>query len=258
MVNYILEDYACLGGCPMNIAVCEDQASDRTLLCDTIENYFARMGYAGELSLFETGEDLLTDFSPGKFDIVFLDIFLPGISGVDAARKIREADPDCMLLFTTISLDHALDGFEVQASGYVVKPIDQEKMDRALYMCREVLSKNARTIQIPSGRNGEIALPLGNILYIEVYGKSALFHLHGGVFEVRQPLDEIEQRLGGVPFLRCHRSYIVNMNHINEIDSESFVMKNGDFVPMRKNGRKEVKIAFSRFLAKQALEVERI
>ncbi|MDL2238511.1 LytTR family DNA-binding domain-containing protein [Christensenellaceae bacterium OttesenSCG-928-K19] len=242
----------------MNIAVCEDYAPDRILLCGTIENYFSRMGYAGELCCFETGEELLAAFSSGSFDIVFLDIFLPGISGVDVARKIREADPDCILLFTTVSLDHALDGFEVQASGYVVKPIDQEKMDKALYMCREVLSKNGRTIEIPSGRDGSLSLPLGNILYIEVYGKFSLFHMQGGVFEARQPLDEIEQRLGGIPFLRCHRSYIVNMNYVDEIDAESFVMKNGDLVPMRKNGRREVKITFSRFLARQALEVEKI
>ena len=233
----------------MNIAICEDHVNDKIFLYNTIENYLSRMGYTGKICSFETGEALLSAFSRSAFDIIFLDIFLPGISGVDVARKIRAVDQTCLLLFTTVSLDHAMDGFEVQASGYVVKPIDQEKMDKAMYMCREVLARSSRAIEIPAGRDGNLALPVSNIQYIEVFGKSSLFHLHGGVFEARLSLDEIEQTLEGCPFLRCHRSYLVNMNHVREIGADGFVMENGDLVPMRKNGRREVKLAFSRFMA---------
>lgn len=241
----------------MKVAICEDHASDRVSLRNAIENYFARMGYASEIYSFDSGEALLGAFFPGGFDILFLDIILPGVSGVELARAIRQRDPNCLLLFTTVSLDHAMDGFEVQASGYVVKPINQEKIDKAMHMCREVLARGARVIEAPTGRGGYIKLPLANIQYVEVYGKACLFHLHGGVFEARLSLDEIEQQLGGGPFLRCHRSYIVNMNHVEEIGMDDFVMKNGDLVPMRKNGRKDVKISFARFMAgRTPLEVE--
>ena len=233
----------------MKIAVCEDMHSDATALCEHIEDYFSRMGYMGEVTTFETGEELLAAFTPGAFSIVFLDIYLPGLSGMDTARRIREADPDCLLIFVTVSLDHAMDGFEVRASGYVVKPLDRSKMDKALFMCREVLQKNALAIEIPTGRDTTMTLLLPNIQYLEVLGNRLCFHLHGGVFEARMTLGEAEAMVGGEPFLRCHKSYVVNMNHVERVGSQDLTMKNGDIVPMRINGRNEVKAEIARFLA---------
>lgn len=238
----------------MRIAVCEDHAGDRTLLCETIRRYFDRMGYAGEISAYDTGEAFLENFSSGAFDMLMLDIYLPGMSGVELARKIRQADTNCLLFFVTVSLDHAMEGFEVQASGYVVKPVSQEKIDKALYMCRDLLARSARAIEIPNGRGKSLSLPLINIQYVEVYGKAVMFHLHGGVLEARLTLDETERALSGGSFLRCHRSFIVNMNHVEDIGVDHFIMKNGDLVPTRKNGRKEVKQQFARFMAGQTVQ----
>lgn len=238
----------------MKIAVCEDLADDTTALCDYISDYFTRMGYAGKVQTFETGEALLEAFSPGTFDLVFLDIYLPGISGMEAAQIIREQDQSCRIIFVTASVDHTMDGFEVNAVGYLVKPIDQTKMDRALQLCQDLFLGSARVLEIPMGREGRVPLPLPNMEYVEVYGRDCLFHMLGGVFEARLTLDEVEAMLDGGPFLRCHRSYIINMNQVEDLRSDDFLMKNGDVVPMRRNGKRELRLAYAKFMAARTKE----
>lgn len=237
----------------MKIAVCEDQTEAMTLLCDNINIYFEKMSYLGQIETFKSGEGLLEAFAPGKYELIFLDIMLPGLTGIEIAQKIREVDPNCLIVFVTISVDYAMDSYNVQAAGYVIKPVTQEKMDKALHLCHNRLIKSARAIDIPSGRGGSVlSLPLSNIQYVEVYGKYSKFSMHGGIFEARLTLDEVDSMLGGEPFLRCHRSYMVNMNHVAQMSDSGFVMRNGDVVPMRTNGRKKVKVAFARFMANHA------
>lgn len=232
----------------MRIAVCEDNASENAALCAYVEAYCKRRGYECEIVTFESGEALLAAFSPGAFDILFLDIFLPGISGMDAARKIRETDRDCLLIFITLSQSFTMEGFLVQATGYLVKPIDREQLNNTLHMCRQLFERNGRMIAIPLSSR-EQSISAAGLLYVEVFDKEVVFHMKKGNFTIRLPLDKVEAQLFGEPFLRCHRSYIVNMNHVADMRTEYLVMSNGDLVPMRKNGRKEVRIAIANFFA---------
>jgi DNA-binding LytR/AlgR family response regulator len=206
------------------------------------------MGYAGEILSYDTGEALLAAFASNAFDAVFMDIQLPGSSGFDVAKKIRESDPDFLLFFITITASHALESYALRATSYVIKPITAESIDNALYTCRDMLASRGRVIDIPFGRDASLSLPVANIQYVEVYNNYSRFHLHGKVHEARMSLDDVERLLGGVPFLRCHRSYLINMNHVEKINDRDFLMKNGDTVPMRTNGRNEVKSAIAGFL----------
>ena len=238
----------------MNIAVCEDESVDSGKLCDYLRNHCDKHSYDCKIISFETGEALLGAALPGAFDIYFLDVFLPGISGVDAARKIRESDKDCLLVFVTVSLDFMQEGFEVSASGYVEKPIDQEKMSRVIHNCRAAFERNSRMIEIPY-EGKPLMISTADLLYVEVYNKESVFHMKRGIIKARLPLGAASERLGGAPFLRCHRSYIVNMNYVEDIREEDFVMRGGDVVRMRKNGRKEVRMAMAEFIASPPFEV---
>jgi len=233
----------------MNIAVCEDKRADLDALCAYINDYCAGQSYVCNITAFETGEALLDAFSPGGFDLLFLDILLPGISGVDVARRIRESDRDCMLIFITTSEDFAMEGFHVHASGYIVKPVNHEKIAGALHACRHEFEKNSRAIEIP--QSGEsVLVSIADLFYVEVYDKESVFHMKRGVIRTRLKLEEIEKRLGGIPFLRCHRSYIVNMNYVDDMLENDFVMRNGDLVPIRVNGRKDVRLAMANWTAR--------
>jgi len=238
----------------MKIAICEDTPSDSAKLCAYITNYCEQHCYDGQIVTFDTGEALLADFSPGAFDLVFLDIILPGLSGMKVAQKIWKTDRDCSLVFITVSEDYALESFSVQAKSYVVKPIEQNKMNDVMHTLRRDFDTNSRLIEIPvSGEN--IMVSIADLLYAEVYGKYAVFHMKRGRLTTRLPLDELDARLGGAPFLRCHRCYIINMNYVDDMRAGDFLMRNGDVVPMRKNGRKEVRMAMAKFTAKSPQEV---
>jgi DNA-binding LytR/AlgR family response regulator len=238
----------------MKVAVCEDNQTDSDALCRYIKSYFDRNRYNGEISVFENGEALLGAFKPSAFDIYFLDIYLPGITGMDAARAIREADTNCFIIFITSSESHTMDGFMVQASGYVLKPLSAEKMDKAMHMCRQLFEKNSRVVCFPHGGENQ-SVSVADLLYVEIYRGKAAFHMKRGKLNFYLPLDEIEAKLGGEPFLRCHRSYLINMNHVADLRHNDFIMRNGDVVPIRKNGGREVRVAMANFLAGMRSEV---
>jgi len=213
------------------------------------------MGFIGEISAFQSGEALLENLSSGSFDLYFLDIYMPGLSGLDVARKIREIDRDCKLIFITTSADHSMDGFGVQASGYVVKPIDRDKMDKTLYACNELFIRSARLIQVPIGKDMYVDVPLAKFRYAETYGRGSLLHLTGSAIETQLKLNEVMELLCEAAFLRCHGSYIVNMNYIVEITPEGFRIEGGGQAPIRKNGRKEIRLAYARFIAREVKQV---
>lgn len=239
----------------MNIAVCEDNIVDQDALCGCIRSYCENNCYEHHISTFESAEDLLLAFVPGKFNIVFLDIYLHELTGIEAARRIRRLDPDCLLVMVTVSRDFALESYAVQAVSYVEKPVNQRKIDNALFMCRHEFEKSSRLIKVPAERGGIIDIPVSHIQYVEVYDKESVFHMGGNIIKTRMPLDEVELRLGGEPFLRCHRCYIVNMHYVEDVLQQDFLLKNGERVPIRKKGRMELKLIFTRFVTRGVFEV---
>jgi len=237
----------------MNIAVCEDNADEREAICAYMKAYCERNCFESNLRVFNSGETLLSAFTPGAFDLVFLDIFMPGLNGVDTAKKIRETDPDCALIFTTVSNAHALDAFSVQALGYVTKPIESDRIEKALRLCRELFARSGRLIEVKSEYQ-TIQIPARHIVYAEVYAKCTVLHMiNGDTVKTYTPLDEIEEKLG-VPFLRCHRSYLVNMKYVKDAQTDSFLMQNGDSVPLRQSKRSELKMALGKFKMETAFK----
>jgi len=237
----------------LRIAICEDIADDAAEIRAYLEQHFERNGFVGEIDTFATGEALLASFSPGAYDIVFLDIYLDGISGIDAARKIRDTDPDCTLVFITIDSAHMPAGFALRAASYVVKPITSEQMETALLQCRKIFLKNARYIEVKTGGQN-IRVPLVKIQYVEMRDKAATIFTKDGLIRTYTPMSQIESQLGGKPFLRCHRTYIVNMLHVKDLLESDFLMRDGSKVPIRKNGMKEIRRTVSDFFSERLFE----
>jgi len=250
----ILQIRGCERGRAVHIALCEDNSADaatiRAILCE----YMEQNGYTGEISVFASGEELLATFTLGLYDLILLDIYMGGMSGIATAKKIREADPTCALIFITSSQDHALDSYSVHGSAYVIKPVDEENMRKALFTCREIFLRNARYIEIRTDRI-DIKIPLIKIYCVEIFKHYASFHTASGEYKTRMAMDEIERQLGGKPFYRCHNSYIVNTNHIYKPEADDIVMKNGKRIPMRKNGRDEIRRDLAVMLNAQIFEV---
>lgn len=215
----------------ISIAVCDDLPEERVGLAQMIRACCQERQVAVRLHLFSSGEELLCAFRSGRFHIIFLDIYMAGLSGMEAAHQIRERDRECALIFATTSHDYGIESFEVQASDYLLKPFQQQDVDHALEWCLEHLPGEYRCLSVCS-KWEQVEIPLRSVEYIEIRGHQAHIHTDESVITARRGMDELEEELSGSDFLRCHRSFLVNLNHIGGLEGSAFRMDCGDRIPI--------------------------
>ena len=122
----------------MKIAIVDDISDERTLLRNRLESQFSRRNVHTDIFEYENGETFLTSAKECPFTVVFLDIYMNGANGIDIAKELRRSDTDCLLIFTTTSTDHALEGFQVRALHYLVKPYSENDISA---LADEILSR---------------------------------------------------------------------------------------------------------------------
>lgn len=217
---------------PLRIAVCEDVPEDADLLLRCI----SESGIPAECKVFSTGDELAKAFLPGRYDLIFLDIYMDEVQqGITAAAKIRETDTAVTLAFTTTSKEHALESYRLKACAYLEKPVRpadvREVLEQALNK-----RKNAPAIRLLiEGTFREISLD--SILYFEQKNHAVWVNTLTETLRTSQTvkLGDIEPQLPE-GFFRCHHSYIANLRYVKELDQELkiFVMQNGDTVYIRR------------------------
>ncbi|EGD49498.1 two component transcriptional regulator, LytTR family [Ruminiclostridium papyrosolvens DSM 2782] len=231
----------------MKIAICDDLRFDRTLLCEYILQYAKNNFVNIEVVEFDSGEEMLTSFLEEKYKIVFLDIYMKGIDGVEVAEKIRETDEDCKIIFTTSSLDHKGEGFEVAATHYLIKPITYKRVEQALNRCKKILAFDAKYIELPLGKE-TVKIRLRDIMYIEAVRNGIVITTEIEEYKIHMPMAKICDIIKDKRFLRSHRGFIVNMQHIIATKENEFVLKNSFTIPIRQSGRKEIKCAYMHYV----------
>ncbi|NBH86357.1 DNA-binding response regulator [bacterium C-53] len=210
----------------MEIAVVDDEKAVREHVCALIEEQKP----GSRIEAYATGEGLLA--SRKRFDIVFLDIQMEGMNGIEAAKKLREQQGDTVLVFITGIKDYVFDALDLYAFQYLLKPIDEGKFAEVLERAvREAGRKKERRVLFVKSRN--LTLDQSEILYIESKGKKAEIHTVRQTVEIYAAMDELVGQLGE-EFYRCHRAYIVNMDCITEYDGESITLTGGDRVYLAK------------------------
>lgn len=243
----------------VRIAICDDLLSERETLSRFLRSYFAAYPYEYVLTEYTRGETLVDDYADGSvsFDLIFLDIFMEGILGMEAARGIRRYAPRVPIVFLTTTPDYALESYDVRAFGYLVKPLDSKKaailLERFL---REEYDGRRKTLLLQEGGKGH-RIAYREIESIESRRNVLLVRLESGEeHRVYARLDEVARELEGHGFLRCHQSYIVNMEQVRSADSD-FIMASGRRVPIRQRGSKAIREAYFEYLLTQA-ELTRI
>ena len=236
----------------MQIAICAGRVEDARIIRGFLQDHFYKNGYEGHIHLFKCAQDLVSDFTPGKFKVVFLDIYREEITGIVTAQKLRTIDPEFALVYITSDKTLGKEAFSCWACACITIPITEKDMKNILKQCQPIFIKEARTIKIISNRS-PVRIPCVKIYYVEIYQKDALFHTCAGVIKTRMALSAIEKKLG-FPFLRCHRSYLVNMNHIEHIYDQDILVTNGDRIPVRQRGKSQIHDLYGDFLSKKLLE----
>lgn len=199
-----------------HIAIVEDEKDFSDLLKDYLKQYGTEKGIECKVSVFDCGEAVLKDYNM-QYDLILMDIEMPGINGMDAAEKIREMDEDVVIMFITNMAAYAIRGYSVGALDFVMKPINYYtfamKMTRAL---KRVPKKGLKPIVL-SLPDGVKKLDAKQIYFVEVQNRMVHYHTDEGEFIVRSTLQAAEKMLADYPFTKCNHWYLVNLMHVSEV-----------------------------------------
>lgn len=237
----------------MKVAICDDIKNDLYLAESLFRNYCKKAMLEVNIDLYGSSSELMPCVIKGAYDLYILDIYMDTVNGMELARKIRQEDDSCEIIFVTISPDFALDGFGVYAIGYLIKPLTEEKLQNLLNRYSRQFLCSARYITIKHSRNN-IRLLRKSIIYAEIYGKQTLIYTSNGVYHTWTSLDELERKLDGEPFLRCHRSYIINMQYVDCVQKADFVLEDGTKIPLSSHEVSQYKKIWQNYVFSEAKE----
>ena len=224
----------------MNIAIIEDSGQELSLLERCLQSYLSSRQVYRVIDTYTSGEAFLENWPSKSYDLVFLDILMEGISGIEVARKIRETDSECLLIFISSSKEYALQGFEVRAFDYLLKPLSEERFQKTMDLCQNELAKHIRYIEVKESRT-LVKIPLNEIIYTDYYNHYIQIHTAARLIRSYQQFDVFSPLLLCYPqFLCCYRNCIVNMDHVDAVDKHDFVMENGERVPITRGNRNSI------------------
>ncbi|EQK43185.1 response regulator [[Clostridium] bifermentans ATCC 638] len=226
----------------IRIAICEDEKEQQELLEGYINEAFKSLSLQYKLDIFSSGEELLENYSK-DFDIVLLDIQLGEINGMDTARKIRLLDNKVEIIFITSLIEYALEGYEVRAYRYLVKPVKYEKLKANIINCiKEVDIKNKYIIVKEQGN--QIKLDVNEITYIEVQKENITIHTLTKTYKTKGTMSNLENDIDCSRFFRCHKSFLVNLDHVKSIKQYLAILETSEEVPVSRYRFKETKEKF--------------
>lgn len=233
----------------MRIAICDDDERELSRLSELMTEYRLSRGREVDCRFFQNGTDFLCSIKGGEYDLVLLDVLMPGVSGIQAARELRERDKNVKLIFLSSSPEFAIESYSVGAYHYLLKPADADSLFSMLDKAAGELSRQDGQGLLLKSREGIIRVSFTALEYVEVINKTVFFHMADGVFhEVTATLADFEERLLSRPeFLKTHRSYLVNLSCIQAIGTNGIVTKNGHSIPLSRQRRSQVQDAYIHF-----------
>ncbi len=233
----------------MVIAICDDEVVHRENLIKHMQNY-SDENIDFIIKEFESGEELVEKFNNGeKYDIVFLDICMGKITGVDVATLIRKVDKNVIIFFVTSFDNYTMDAFRVNAFQFLVKPFDTNIFNQEFKRAIDSYYSQNSTYTI-NFKNSINTIKVCDIMFIETYLRNLrIITIDKKTYEFSDSMDNVEMFFEKFNFVRCHKSFIVNLNFIESIKSNDVILKNYIVIPVSKNKRKTIIEKYNLYLS---------
>lgn len=227
----------------LRIAICDDDKTLCMQLESMLNEIIEETDETFEICIFFSGEalcDLL--FNGNHFDIIFLDIELCEINGVEVGRKIRGElnDELTQIVYISAKESYAMDLFDVRPLNFLVKPLKREKIESVLKTAKKVLGSSNQYYEYKIG-NVNFNVLLKDVLYFESSGRKVKIILKDDATEYYGKLSEVEEKLKNSDFFFIHKSYLINYNHVIEYTYEYVKMSNNEILGISQNNRKAVR-----------------
>lgn len=218
----------------MKVAICDDDETILAQLHRFIQQYAIENTLDYTILEFDQTTQLLeaAQHDP-DIRIMFLDIYMSPISGMELAEILRAKGNDCAIIFVTVSTDHYSRSYEVDAEHYLVKPVTYEQVRKALFRCERLLISAAKCAYFLSNGH-ELKIPLRQIRFIEVFRNQTIIHAASDI-SLRSTLAAVMQQLSNPRFLRTHRSFVVNMDFISARHENDIILKTHEKVPLSRS-----------------------
>lgn len=210
------------------IAVCDDQEQEIEEISKYIENYVQTTGIQAEVKKYEKPVMLVDDVEDGKcFDIIFIDIEMPGMSGMEAISKIKAITPYCLIVIVSAYQQYAISAIELEVFRYLVKGKLDSVFDRCMDAAMKRLRVENQNYYIISSERKKNKILCSDILYCSKDGKMVLLHTKNGVIRERKTLQALQHDLGELcnHFIAVERGYIINMNYVTKIEKSEIILE---------------------------------
>ena len=233
----------------MKIAVCDDDSQELERISALIDTYKRESKVPLTYKTFRSATELISSMGSSDYDILLLDILMPGINGMQAAHEIRAFDAGVKIAFLTSSPEFAVESYSVKAYDYILKPVSKDKLFSILdaVIAEELKPLEGLTVKTQSGIT---RILFSRLAFVEIMNKKLYFHLaDGSVREVSASLASFEEDLlARAEFVKVHRSYIVNLWQVGELGSKELITHAGKTVPISRLLYGKVREAYMRHL----------
>ena len=221
----------------IKFAICEDEIIQAEINQDYIKRWADKNNIEYKIDIFESAEKFLFSWEYEEvYDVIILDIQMKSMSGMELARNIRLKDSDVIIIFISGLDDYVFDGYNVAAFNYLLKPINDEKIFSVLDRVKEKLEKEKNTKQfllLSKGKN-IFKIEYDDIYYIIAFDHYIDIHCKKKIYTFNRKISQLEELLPKENFVRCHRSYIVNIKYVKNINKNSLLLEDDIKIPISK------------------------
>lgn len=235
----------------IKIGICEDDARDREKLGQYITSFISDRGLEFTLDEFMSSEAFLEQWDGSHYDILFLDVYMDQITGIELAKRIRSIDDKVIIIFVTSNTTHALEGYKIHAYDYLVKPLSKIDFEQTIKDVFNHLKLKGKEYFIFPTSEGNLKINLEDLYYIESNIRKTNLYLKEELYVCQYNINTLEEKLAALGFIRTHRSFIVNMGKIKLIKATEVVLENDQSVFLSKYKAKDVKAKFMQYLGGQ-------